>query len=258
VAAFGEGQITVKEAAQKFSSYPGELEGDDVDYEAVAQMFERADRAGRSHAYVDAVEDIEAARRFFEEEDEEISKKVAGAAQYVAKQANCEAEVGGAAATALRKAVKERLEKRLRERNDAHRLLEVHRKKLGDKNSAALDEQLDEVTLASYTVHIDMVEQKVRLRRMVEEAEQVKKTADASIEAEKAYQAEEGRSDEEKKASSERIDQMQKAKAGVDKAVSGATRMSEEMEKRIDESQKQYADALKKLLEALRAKVKKG
>lgn len=257
VAGFADGQVKVKELSQGFSKYPGELEGE-VDHAAVAEMFEQADQVGKSHAYVDGIEDVAAAAKFFEEEQDEISKKVAGAAQYTAKQAGCEkeAEVGGAAVSALKKIVKERLEERLRDANDAHRLLARHEEALGKKNTEMLERQLDEVTLASYVAHIEMVEHKVRLRRMIEEAQQVKKTADELIDAETEYQKRSGLSDADKKASSERIAAMKRAKAGMDTAVNNAKRISEEMEKRIEQTQKSYEEAHKKLVDAHKAKTK--
>ncbi len=252
ISGFGDGQVKVKELATKFPSYPGALEGD-VDYHGVAGIFEQADRVGRSRAYVDEIAKIEAARTFFEEEQDELTKKVGGAAHYVAKQGGCQGdEVAGAAVHALKKTVKERLEERVRDANDAHRLIDGHRDALGKKNSATLEQQVDEVTQASYLAHIGLVEHKIRINRLVEEAETIKQTAAALIKAEQEYQAESGRSDEEKKASVARAEAMKQAQASMDAATEKAKRTASDMEQRIEASQKQYQDALTALVAALR------
>jgi hypothetical protein len=254
IQAFGDGQVKVKELAAKFPSYPSALEGD-VDWNGVAGIFEQAGRVGRSRAYVDEIAEVEATRTFFEEEKDELTRKVGGAAHYVAKQGGCQGdEVAGAAVHALKKTVKERLEERMREANDAHRLIDGHRDGLGKKNSATLEQQVDEVTQASYLAHIALVEHKVRINRLIEEAETIKETAEALIKAEQDYQAESGRTDEEKNASVARAEAMRQAQAGMDGAVEKAKRTAGDIEQRVEASQKQYQDALTALVTSLRNK----
>ena len=257
VQAFGEGQARAKELTGQFKGYPEKLDGE-VDWNAVADIYTQADQVGRSRAYVDGIEQAEAARIFFEEEQDEITKKVGGAAHYVAKQGGCQGdEVAGAAVHALKKTVKERLEERVRQANDAHRLVDRHREKLGKKNAATLEEQVDDVTFASYTVHIALVEHKVRINALIEDAETVKSTADDLIKEEQDYQAESGRTDEEKQASQERIEEMKKAKAAMNAAIAKAHRTANDMEQRIETAQTQYQEALDALVEAARKKAGK-
>ncbi|RLB64127.1 MAG: hypothetical protein DRI90_05365 [Deltaproteobacteria bacterium] len=257
IQAFGDGQVKVKELTAKYSGYPEALEGD-VDWSSVAGIFEQADRVGRSRAYVDGIVEAEAARTFFEEEQDELTKKVGGAAHYVAKQGGCQGdEVAGAAVHALKKTVKERLEERIREANDAHRLIDGHRDGLGKKNSATLEQQVDEVTQASYLAYIALVEHKVRINRLIEEAETTKQTAEALIKAEQEYQAESGRTDDEKNASVARAEAMKKAQAGMDAATEKAKRTAGDVEQRIEASQKQQQDALTALVKSLRSKAGK-
>jgi hypothetical protein len=257
VTAFGDDQAAIKETTGKFDEYPGQLEGD-VDHDRVADILERADEVGRSRAYVERLREIEGVERFYEAEREELRRKVAGACQYAAKEAGCSGEIGGAGAGALDRVMKERIEERLHEANDAHRMLERDRKKLGEKNAEALEKQIDEVSKASYLAHIELVEHKLHLRRLVEDAEKVKKTADEAIEDEKKYQQESGRSDEEKKASEERVKALRDSMSGVDAAAKKAERALEEIEPRIEKVQKDYKEARDKLLETLRSKAKKS
>ncbi len=251
---FGDGQVQAKELSGAFKGYPAALDGD-VDWNGVADIYAQADQVGRSHAYVDGIEEAEAARIFFEEEQDEISKKVGGAARYMAKQGGCQGdEVAGAAVLALKKTVKERLEERIRDANDAHRLVDRHRDKLGKKNAATLEQQVDDVTQASYLVHIALVEHKVRINQLIEDAETIKTTADELIKDEQEYQAQSGRTDEETQASVARVEDMRKAKAGMDAAIQKAKRTAQDMEQRIEAAQKQYQEALDALVEACRQK----
>jgi hypothetical protein len=250
---FGKAQLEVDALSGAYGGYRAELKGD-VDGETVAEMFEQADQVGRSRAYVDNQDGLEAVRAFYADEQAELKKKVGGAAQYVAKQKGCDAEVGGAAVHALDKQMKKRLEERLREGNDAQQLLERHRESLGKDNAAALEPQLDDVARASYLAFIRMVELKVALQRFIDEGEQVRSSADATIEAEREFRAESGRSDEEKKASEQRSADMKTAVAGLDSALGSAKKMRDGMEQRITSAQKKHREALDALLADLRSK----
>jgi hypothetical protein len=256
IEAFGKGQVEVGELSGGFGKYPADYD-EKVDNARVVEALEQADRAGRSAAYHEGRAELDAAAAFIDEEREAIKKKVAGSAQYVAKQAGCEAEVGSAAANAFDKVVEERFEERLRSINDAQRIVDRHRESLGKKNAAALERQVNEVARASHLAFIALVEQKVRLRAMIEEADTVRRTVDEFIEAERAYQGESGRTDVEKKASHERIEAMKRAQASLDAAVESAKRTVQDMEPRISRSQQQYTEARDKLFEELRARAKR-
>jgi hypothetical protein len=253
-----DGQIKVKERADGFSKYPEELDSEKMDYEVGAQLMERADEVGRSRAYVDGLREVRAVEDFYKEEKEELRRKVGGACQYAAKQAGCDKpDIGGASMHALDKTMEERIEERLHEANAAHALLDRHREEFGEKNVETLERQIDEVSEASYIAYIDMVEHKVRLRAMVEEAERVKQTAEDAIEAEKELQKQSGRTDKEKEASSKRIEAFEKAKSSMKATVDKANRTLEDIEERIEKTQKQYEEALERLLESYRKKAKK-
>lgn len=251
IESFGRAQVEIGQLSDGFPQYPGQYDAKAKKAD-VATALEQADRVGRSSAYHERMHDLEAARQFFEQERDPIAKKVAGSAQYVAKEAGCGAEVGSAAAGALDKVVKERLEERTRQANDAQRMVERRREQLGDKNAEALTKQIGEVSRASHLAYIEIVEHKVRLRAMIEEADAVRRTGDELIEQERAYQAEPGRTDKEKAASHERIEAMKKAQGSLDAAVETAKRTVQDMEDRIKRSQEQYSRALADLLTSLR------
>jgi hypothetical protein len=109
---------------QNMAKYPDEL--DKPDYTRVKEVYVAADAAGRGGSYVAQARENRHVERFFEEEKGEISKKVAGAANYAASQKGCKAEVYGPASHALDKSVEKQLEDRLRAHNEAHAVIEAN------------------------------------------------------------------------------------------------------------------------------------
>lgn len=238
-----------EEGAQKtdgeLSGYPAALKN--PKWNRVLEIYEEADAAGRSYDFVERVRRVEGAAGFFKDSKEEITKKVAGSAQYVAKQKGCDVDVGGAAARALDEAVEKELEKYLRERSEAHRRIERYRVELGKENAAALEKQADDITLASYLVHIGMVEEKVRIRRLLEELEQVQASTDQAIQAENDFQGEAGRTPEEKKGSEERLEALRKSKAMLESTAQQTREASDRLDERIAAAQKRHTEAMDKL-----------
>jgi hypothetical protein len=225
-----------------FARYPDELAG--TKSEDVWPVLERADEAGRSGAYVEERRSLEHVRTFFTEERDDISRRVGGAAQYVAQQKGCaNADVGGAANAALKDAVDKRIEKRLREHNEGHAALERLRPMLGKEKSEKIEKQADEIAEASYVVHIALPEIKTRLNAQLAEAEQVRKTLDAGLTSEGQYQATPGVTEADKKASNDRVAALNRSKGQLDGVVAQGQELSKRMDDDIKAAQKEYADA---------------
>jgi uncharacterized phage infection (PIP) family protein YhgE len=219
----------------------------------VLEIVERAGEDGKSWAWVDRYRRVEGASAFFEAEKDEINKKVQGSVAYTAKKKGCDESVAGAAGPALKDIVEKQLEKELRDASEAQQLVERYRGELGKENAAALEKSADDISRASYLVHVQIVEDKLRIVRMVAEADQVKHTADDAIAAEKAYQTGYKKiTDAEKKASEARIAELNKAKASVDAAMKQGEGVVPTVDEEIKNAQKEYDDAL----DALRSKVK--
>jgi hypothetical protein len=251
VAGFDDHRREASKLDTGFSSYGDQLK--DVSKPQVLQIIERADEAGRSSAYVERSRQLEQVSTFFETEKDDINKKVAGSAQYVAKQKGCNVDIYGTVTHSLKESIDKQIEKEMRERNEAQQIIERYRVSLGKPNTAALEKQADEISRASYLVHIELVERKVRLQAMLTEADRVRQTADGYIQKERAFQAEAGRTDPEKKAAEDRIAAMTQSKAALDGAVNQAKAAAPDMDSKIRASQKEYADAL----EALKARWRK-
>jgi hypothetical protein len=243
-------EAKTKETSAKFASYPDALKS--PPWPKVLEIVNLADSSGRAYAYVEARREVDGARAFFEAEKDEINRKVAGAAAFAAKQKGCDVDVSGAASHALKETVEKRLEKRLREHSEANVYIERNQTALGKDNIDKLNEQADEIADAAYLAHVVVVEHKVRLKRMIEEGEAVKKALDEGVRAEQAYQAENGRTPQEKKASEERAEKMRTAAAKVDSALQQARTVSERADERVAAVTKTYDDAIGKLREDLK------
>ncbi|MDC3954077.1 hypothetical protein [Polyangium jinanense] len=241
---FGRDDDDARTLTSGFSEYPKGLKA--PDWSVVGDIHRTANDAGRSHAYVERNREVQGAAAFFVAEEDEIVKKVAGSATYVAKQKGCEVDLSGTVGKALTDSVGKQLEKRLRERNEAHAIIDRHRNELSKEDAATLEEQADQISRASYLVHIAMVEEKVRLRALIEEAEQVKKTLDDYIARERASQGK-GK-DVDQKASEARIARANESKAQIDGSLTQAREMEPKMEERVAAAQKRHADAMTALL----------
>lgn len=212
----------------------------DPSWKHVLEVYDAAVSAGRSQAYSDRIREVRHVHTFFDEEKDELGRRAGGAAQYAAQQGGCNVQVGGAVGAALGKAVDKQLEKRLRDRNEAHLLIVRHSESLGEKNTEKLSEQADHLSYASYIVFIELTETKQRLEAMVEESEEVQKTADTFIADEEAFQKESGRTDKEKEASAARIKFMKESKGKVAASAEKAKTTAEQMQQRIEKLQKDF------------------
>jgi len=247
-----ESETTLRKFDSNLSGYPAELT--DPSWDVVLKVTERSEQAGRSQAYREARKDAFASHDFFQQEGPELTKKIAGTAQYVVKSKGCDVDVTGPIAHALKENVDKTLEKRLRAGNDGQRVVDSYRESLGKKNAAALEKQADEIAEASYLANIGMVESKVELRRLLAEAEQVKKALPDAMAAERAFQSEPGRTEPEKQASHQRLEALQRAQSEIENAVNQARKLDEGIEKRIEAARKSHDEAFQKHLSALKSK----
>jgi hypothetical protein len=244
----------VRRATAEFPKYPGQLK--DPPWPLVVTIVNRADEAGRSASYVEARRDYEATRSFFTEEREEITRRVAGSAQFVIKKKDCDGDVdvSGAIASSFKDGVEKQLDKRLRAHSDASTLIERYRESLGKANAAALEKQADDISEASYATFVRATELKARATALLQEAAQVQKTLDRSIAEERAFQAESGRAAGDKKASTERVAKMEDAKVRIERAVPALQSLEKDIDQRNAALKKEYSDALDALRKALESK----
>lgn len=247
---FAADESKARELFGGFSKYPAQLTAPDG--EQTLAVVERADAAGKSGSYAQAMDEQASVSRFWSEEKDGINQKVGGAAQYAAKQKECTVDVASPAIGALDRSVSKAQEDRLRDREEAHRYIEDHQDALGKPNLEKLEKQADEISLASYLVHVRVKELKTELSRLADESSDVKKTLKRSTDENQAVLANAGASKGAKTTAQARIDAANKAGSGLDIEVEQAKRAGEEMDVRIDKLQKDYDQALDALKKSLK------
>ncbi|MCA9622125.1 MAG: hypothetical protein KC731_24045 [Myxococcales bacterium] len=247
------GKAEVQEKSGQYGSYVGQIK-EPTDWPVYHQVVEKADASGAGQGYAERAQENDAVAAIIEENDGEVRKKVASGVSYAAKQGGCNADLGGAAAGAMKRAFDQRMEDRLRERNEAHAVIDRYFDRLGKANEDTMRKQADDIARASYVARVQLPTARADLQRLIDERNAVGSTIDAAIEDEKAFQAEPGTSDKAKKASADRVADLEKAKAELEAAQTYDEAALEQLDDEIAASQAALDDALAALLEAIDAK----
>ena len=251
---FSQAQTEIRKELTQMPGYPGKYK--DPGWARVHDVLARADEAGKSTAYVERMRRIEGAFEFFSTEKDEITRKVGGSAQFLVKKKGCDVEISGAVAGSLKESVDKQLEKELRDANEAQHLVDRYRIALGKENAAALEQQADTLSRTSYLVHIQLVEDKLRVQRMLTESSEVRRTFDAALATERAFQAEKRTTAPEKKASEDRIAEINKSRALLDSSVQQGNSLLPKLDEQVQGMTREYDDALSRLLAAIDEKKK--
>lgn len=253
---FATDEAKAREIFGGFQNYPGALTNPDG--EQVLAVVTRADAAGKSAAYAEQAQENQSVSRFFTDEKDPLHQKVGGAAQYAAKQKECTADVASPAIGALDHGVDKALEDRLRGHDEAHRYIEDHQDALGKPNLEKLQKQADDISLASYLVHVRTKQLKAELTRMVDEASDVKKTLGRSDTEARAVVADAAASKSAKATAQARATAAESATASLDSEVDQAKRAVADMDARSAQLEKDYSAALDALEKALQNLPKKS
>jgi hypothetical protein len=253
---FATDEAKAREIFGGFQNYPGALTNPDG--EQVLAVVSRADAAGKSAAYTEQAQENQSVSRFFTDEKDPLHQKVGGAAQYAAKQKECTADVASPAIGALDHGVDKALEDRLRGHDEAHRYIEDHQDALGKPNLEKLQKQADDISLASYLVHVRTKQLKAELTRMVDEASDVKKTLGRSDTEARAVVADAAASKSAKATPQARATAAESATASLDSEVDQAKRAVADMDARSAQLEKDYSAALDALEKALQNLPKKS
>ncbi|HYQ25890.1 MAG TPA: hypothetical protein VER04_01685 [Polyangiaceae bacterium] len=252
---FAADETRAREIFAEFPKYPAALSNPDG--EQVSAVVTRADAAGKSGAYARQMEEQSHVSRFFSEEKEGLNQKVGGAAQYAAKQKECTADVSGPAIGALDRGVDKAMEDRLRDHDEAQRYIEDHQDSLGKANLEKLQKQADDITLASYLVHVRVKQLKLELSQLIDESSDVKKTLERSDKESQAVLADAAASKQAKTVAQKRVDSAKKASTGLDIEIEQAKRAVQEMDARSEKLEKDYSAALDALQKSLKDLPKK-
>jgi len=243
----GDGGAEVNDKSAQFPGYADQIK-DPTDWDVYRQVVEAADNSGQSAAYAERARENEAVEDMLEENDGEIRKKVASGVSYTAKEQGCSSDLGGAAAGAMKRAFEKRMEDRLKERNEAYRIIERHEEALGKPNIEPMKKQADDIARSSYIANVQLPTERAKLQRLIDERSQVEATIDDKIQEEKDFQAGEGVSDKAKKASNERITEMEEAKTALQNAQTYDAQQLADLDKQIQSAQDAHRKGLDDLL----------
>jgi PBP1b-binding outer membrane lipoprotein LpoB len=252
---FANDETRARQIFGGFSKYPDALSAPDG--EQVLAVVQHADAAGKRGSYAQEMDEQGHVTRFFSEEKDGLNQKVGGAAQYAAKQKECNVDVASPAVGALERGVNKALEQRLRDHDEAERYIEDHQDALGKPNLEKLQKQADDIALSSYLVHVRVKQLKLELGRLIDESADVKKTLAQSDADAQGVLANSAASKAAKTTAQTRLTAAKAASTGLDIEVEQAKRAVAEMDARSDKLEQDYAAALDGLVQALKALPKK-
>jgi len=240
----------------ELTGFPAQLTSSD--WNVVRGAYERADTAGRGRAYAEGQEEDQAVRAFFDEERDDIGRRITGAVNStVTKEANgLEIDVGGSVAFALKDGVTKRLEKRLDGANEAQLYVERQGKAVGKKDADKLAEQINKISRTSNLVNVAYAEQRVLLTRMWAEAKDVADTLDVEIESEGARCTDPALDKDDKKECEQRVADLMTSRAALDQVTGAYARTEDGMIAEQDKLMKEYKKAFGALLDAVDQKIK--
>src|SRR5690606_5407275 len=106
----------------------------------------------------------------------QLAQRIAANTEYAAKQKDCEVSLYDASARGLQRGLDDQLKARRRQVSAAQQTVQLKKAQLGQKAVAVLPDQLDEISLTSYTVYIRLEQDETELARRAEEIASIRST----------------------------------------------------------------------------------
>jgi hypothetical protein len=241
----------VETARADFGSYPDALAK--PSWPDVLVVYQDADLAGKSQDYVQELERDKVVAQFYIDEKDELNRRVGGAAQYAAKQKQCDVELSGPTSYALGKAIDERIRDRVRDHNEAYLYIDDHEDVLGKKNRPKLEDQSDAIAQTSYFVYVAAPQLRERLSKQVSESSDVDKTLQRVSEDAHKITTNDKASPAQRSKATAREQAAIAARQRIAGEVTESKKLLEEMDKRLTALRDKYETAFK----ALRKEVEK-
>lgn len=253
--AFDAIAVDARAGMAELQGFPAQIASSD--WTVVRGAYERADAAGRGGAYAEGVRDDEAVRRFFDEERDDVGRRVTnGVNAHLQKElTGVEVDVSGPVAYGLKDGVQKRMERRLEAANEGRQYLDRHAYAVGKKDLEAVERQVDAIARVSRLVHVAYVESRLRVAGMRGEARDVQRTLDAEIESEGARCADPALAKDDRAACEERLAGLRTARARLDVVAGGYARDEEKVQAEQDALAKEYEAAFGALLDAVDEKI---
>jgi len=224
------------------------------------ELFERADRSGRSGYYADEAVRQEELDQLFEEGRPGLRRRVAGSVSYSVKQKKCgeldcseelATELGNTAAYAADRALDRQQEQRLDAHSEAAHYLDAHSAELGARNLDALAKHSRTITRTSFIAFVRLELYRRELERLLEEEASASATLERQESEDRAALAQSGLGKAQKTALEHRLADTSARRAELAKEAPLAKTARDDMAPRIEALQKDYQAALTALLAAL-------
>ncbi len=232
-----------------------------ADPNTVKQLFELADREGKSSAYADQALESDTVARFWDEEKQPLHQKIGGAVSYAGKQKECSKEcgddLGGVAAGASDRAVEKQLEERQQRLGEVHRFVEEHEDELGKPNLDAAEKQAAAIAQLSHLTHVRLELYRRELEGSLNEASDVRSTLERTEKDSNAVLADTKASKSRHALAEKRKASAGAARAALDAEVEQAKAALKDMEQREKKLVADYDKAFAALTDALEQRAKK-
>lgn len=250
---YGEYVDEARKIISDFPIYGEEFSTSEKSWQQVLEVFEGADRDGRSYVYVTTMEENDSTARFFAEEKEAIARRISNNVKTGASSSGCECEMNvyGRVVYSLRDGVNNGFETRRRDNSEAHRLLERHKKLFGKKSTAALEREAVRISKASYIVYVRLPNWWSEIETMLGEAREVSRTLDDALKSERELLNDEKMTKSEKEAVRARISDMELSRSAIDAVVDETKEHLAGAEGEIPQIRQEYEDAFEALCNAV-------
>jgi len=235
----------VDTASKAFAEYPSALSN--PDWNDVLVVYRAADGAGRSTSYVDELEKDQTVAQFYVDEKDELNRRVGGAAQYAAKQKQCDVELSGPTSYALGKAFDERIRDRLHDHSDAYLFIDDNEDALGKRNRPKLEDQSDAISQTSYFVYVAAPKLHDRLARQASESSDVDRTLGKIAEDAHRVASDTKLSSAQRAHAAEREQKATAARQRIAAEAGETKKLADEMEKRVAAMRDKYEKAIEAL-----------
>ena len=224
----------------------------------VLAAYKLANSAGRSSDYADRYDQNDAVATFFEEEKQNIQNGVVGSAQYTAKQNDCKDpnQIGGAALHGLNRAVDKSLQDKMRDHDAAQDYITSHAGAIGERAVDKLRDQADKITETAYLVYVGTEKSRRRLKALVDESAEIKKTLQRTAEQDSNAAADASQPSSDRKSAQNRAAVENGALARTDSELKQAQHVLAEIDQRTNKLKADYDQAFKALIAAAEANAK--
>jgi len=231
--------------------------GDDAPPDKVVAIVDAADAAGRDGAYGEEARKLAVVQTFFDDEKDAITKKAGGAAQYTAKQKNCDVDLWGPVAQGVKDGFEDRVKERWRKNNDAFLLIDRDREALGKKNVTALEDESDKIAEASYIVFVELPDKKKRLDYAILQIPKQRDSLSELIKNEKDRQSKEKLKPEDQKTSDAHLKEWADSLSSLDGAEKDAKDNAQDLDGRLEALEKDYKAGFSAMRDAIKTGKKK-